>query len=94
MYVILCSMCENNDGDKKPLDAHFEFEDEELYELHDGLFYDDLIPCFNKWLELNGHSGWFVDDAIEPVRVISQEEAINPYRVTHDMGTGYDFKMH
>lgn len=81
--VILCGNCRNDKLKKtKNIQAHFKFESEELYGIHEGDGFDMLLEGFNEWLEANGHKGWYINDVVETYKTISPEDAIMPYVVT------------
>ena len=81
-YVMLMSECMNEDtGEEKVIEVPFKFASKKLWEEHCDNYFDDIAEQFNEWLQNNGHSGWYMDDAIETVKSIKPQEAISPCEV-------------
>lgn len=81
VYVVLSSMCVNEEDDEKCIEAHFRFANQKIFDDHDGTLFDEIIEPFNEWLNNNGYEGWCVDDEICTDRIVSADEAINPYLI-------------
>ena len=84
--IIMCCDCENEKTrEKKCLEAHFKFMNEEDYvEMHNS---DNFIEPFNDWLTRNNLGEWKVatSSIIKTVRTILPEDAILPYVITKSL---------
>ena len=88
-YIVLGSGCEYQKrdcrgryrltGKFKGIDIPFKFATEELYDYYDGYDFRHIPHVFNDAIQLFDKGYFTRDDCIEPVRDISEKDALNNY---------------